>query len=134
MVTFQKSLAAALVTGAVALMAPMLVHAQAAKTTNSNGASTAAGANAAGAASTSSGQSLTTNGTNAGANAAGAASTSSGEKLAPNATSPGAYGGTGTETNSAINNDVNKSKKKATPPATSAPNKMSSPGMTTQPH
>src|SRR5580698_7875452 len=59
MVTFQKSLAAALLSGAVAFMTPVLLHAQTTTTPTSspaaqpaNGASQAAGANAAGAANT----------------------------------------------------------------------------------
>ena len=103
-VTFQKSLAAALLSGAVALMTPMLLHAQ---TTNGsaggNGAAQAQPANGANAA--------------AGANAAGAASTSSGQNMsAPSSTATGTYGGMGTDQSKSINNDVNKTKQKATSP------------------
>ena len=56
MVTFQKSLAAALLSGAVAFMTPVLLHAQTTSAPSgaqpANGASQAAGANAAGAANT----------------------------------------------------------------------------------
>jgi hypothetical protein len=123
MITFQKSLAAALLSGAVALATPVLLHAQTAKTNGSaatsgqvqvpasNGASDAAGANAAGAASTSSGENLTPSNTN---------------------TTTGAYGGMGTD--QSTTSDVSKAKKKATTPP-SAPNEMSSPNATTtQPH
>jgi hypothetical protein len=112
MITFQKSLAAALLSGAVALMTPVLLHAQTTTTTNgsASGSVSAQPANGSSAA--------------AGANAAGAASESSGQNIAPT-TSTGAYGGMGTD-QSTTNND--KAKNKATSP-------MNSPSDTaTQPH
>lgn len=126
MITFQKSLAAALLTGAVAFATPVLLHAQ---TTKAGGSATTSG----------SVQAPASNGASnaAGANAAGAASTSSGENLTPNNTNAttGTYGGMGTD-QSTINNGANKSKSKATSPNNmSAPNNMSSPNATTtQPH
>ena len=103
MITFQKSFAAALLTGAVAFATPVLLHAQ--TTTKTNGSATTSGqvqapaSNAAGNA--------------AGANAAGAASTSSGQNLTPNSTNAttGAYGGMSTDQST---NDANKAEKKAT--------------------
>ena len=123
MITFQKSLAAALLSGAIAVVTPALAGglllAQAQTT-----APSASG-------------SATTNGTvtaqpdSAGAkanvNAAGAA------KVSPDANNPtGSYGGMGTD-QSTINKDVSKAKKKATTPMES-PNNMSSPEQTTVPH
>jgi len=115
MITFQKSLAAAVLTGAVALATPVLVHAQAARaggstTTSgtvqapaSNGASQAAGANAAGAASESSGQNLSPNGANTN-------------------TTTGTYGGMGTDQPGA------KAKKPtSSTTTTTAPNNMAPP-------
>jgi len=118
-VTFQQSLAAALVSGAVALMTPMLLHAQ---TTTTNGSASGSGAVHAQPA----------NGANAaaGANAAGAASENSGQNMsAPNSTATGTYGGMGSDQTKTLNNDVNKAKKKATSPMSSPDNNI-----TTQPH
>src|ERR1700690_153438 len=101
MITFQKSLAAALLSGAVALVTPVLLHAQTTKTEGSAAASGQVQVPASNAA-----------GTAAGANAAGAASESSGQNLTPNSTTnatTGAYGGMSTD--QSTTNDVNKAKK-----------------------
>jgi hypothetical protein len=118
MITFQKSLAAAVLTGAVALATPVLVHAQA----KAGGSATTSGTV----------QAPASNGASqaAGANAAGAASESSGQNIAPNSTNAttGAYGGMGSD-QSTVNGDMSKAKKKTT-----TPSNASSPSDTTQPH
>ena len=121
MITFQKSLAAALLSGAIAVATPVLagglVLAQAQTTTPS----------ASGSATTSGSATAQPAGAAAGVNAAGAA------KVSPDSTkATGAYGGMGTD-QSTIDKDTNKAKNKATSPM-SSPNNMSSPDMTTQPH
>jgi len=117
MITFQKSLAAALLSGAVAVVTPALAGglllAQAQTTTPSaTGSATTSGTVTAQPDSA---------GAKANANAAGAA------KVSPDATT-GTYGGMGTD-QSTINSDVSKAKKKATSPM-SAPSDTT----TTQPH
>jgi hypothetical protein len=121
MITFQKSLAAALLTGTIAFATPVLLHAQ-----------TAAGK--AGGSATTSGQVQVpaSNGASqaAGANAAGAASTINGANgnVTPNSTptTTGTYGGMGTD-QTTINR--NKAKNKATTPTNSmsSPNNMAPP-------
>lgn len=127
MITFQKSLAAALLSGAIAVVTPALAGglmlAQATttpQTPSATGSATTNGAVTAQPEST---------GAKANASAAGAANVS------PDGTNAatGAYGGMGTD-QSTINNDVNKAKKKATSPMNSPNSNMSTSPMTTQPH
>jgi hypothetical protein len=125
-ITFRKSFAAALLSASVAAAVPVIALAQ-----SGSGASGSAGATG---TATPTGTMTRTpgaqpaNGANsaAGANAAGAASTSSGQSMsAPNSTATGTYGGMGTDQTKTINNDVNKTKQKATSPLND---------VTTQPH
>lgn len=120
-VTFQRSLAAALLSGAVAVMTPMLLHAQSTTTTTNGSASGSATAQPGNGASQA-----------AGSNAAGAANTAT----SPNGTATttnGTYGGMGTD-QSTVNSQVKKAKQKATSPISSPEETQPSNNATTTPH
>ena len=116
-VTFQKSLTAALLSGAVAFMTPVLLHAQSTTTTTSGSASGSVSAQPADSSSA-----------KAGANAAGAANTAT-NPSGTNATT-GAYGGMGTDTKTTL------PKKKPTTATPEVPDNtpQTNNSMTTQPH